>query len=369
MSATRPQAVVAGAGVIGLLSSLSLLQRGYAVTLLDQQQPGKGASWAGGGILTPLYPWKYPAAVNALARYGQSGYRWLNQQLYPYTGIDIEIETCGLLILDPDQQQAALAYAAQAQDAEQQAELLTGAALQQRNPRLHPDIEQAVWFSQIAHVRNPRLIRSLLAYLRQQPHFSVQAQRRVCSWRTDQDRVTAVIDQHGQCYAADQVILATGAWSALLEPLGQHQSLAIRPILGQMLVVQTPPGWLPTLCMQQTRYAIPRRDGLVVCGSSTEDKGFATGVTPDIQQDIHASVLDMLPGLGDFEVVHAWSGLRPGSAQGIPYISQVPGVQNLWINAGHYRNGLVMAPASVQLLMALMHDEPPLVNPAPYRLS
>lgn len=370
MSSCAPRAAVVGTGIIGLLSAYALLERGYHITLIDQQLVGQGASWAGGGILTPLYPWKYPHAVNALARYGQAGYRLLNQRLYPMTAIDCEIETSGLLILDADQQHAALQYGVEARDAEQRAIALDRSQLRQLYGDVNHTYSEGVYFPQIAHVRNPRLLKSLIHYLLHHPAVDMLTHTRVQQFKQQAGQVTALITDTAHCIEVDQVIFATGAWSGLLSDelqLGALCTIAVKPIHGQMVVFKTPPGWLSTICMDYTMYAIPRRDGHIVCGSSTQDIGFSQTVDLTVQDHIITAAHRMLPRLADFPIVHAWSGLRPGSNQGIPIIDRLPAFENVWLNTGHYRNGLVMAPGSVQLLMQLMHQELPWVDPTPYR--
>src|SRR5690606_41961352 len=84
---------IIGAGITGLMSALELLEQGCSVTIFDQQVAGKAASWAGGGILSPMYPWRYPAAVNTLARHAKPLYQDWNQKLQPVTGIDFQIRS------------------------------------------------------------------------------------------------------------------------------------------------------------------------------------------------------------------------------------------------------------------------------------
>ena len=90
---------IIGAGISGLMSALELVEQGCTISIFDQQQAGQAASWAGGGILSPMYPWRYVHAVNQLAQFGKASYQAWNQKLYPITGIDFEIHDTGMLIL------------------------------------------------------------------------------------------------------------------------------------------------------------------------------------------------------------------------------------------------------------------------------
>lgn len=91
---------IVGAGISGLLTALELIEHGCSVEIFDQQQAGQAASWAGGGILSPMYPWRYPQSVNDLAKYGKSMYQAWNEKISPISGIDFEIHETGMLIFD-----------------------------------------------------------------------------------------------------------------------------------------------------------------------------------------------------------------------------------------------------------------------------
>jgi glycine oxidase len=97
--------------------------------------------------------------------------------------------------------------------------------------------------------------------------------------------------------------------------------------------------------------------------------GFDKQATEEARESLYRSALDILPALENYPVEHHWAGLRPGSPQGIPYIGAVPGVEGLHVNAGQYRNGLVLAPASTRLMADLLLQRSPIIDPAPYSLS
>ena len=365
MSSSQQKVIVIGAGIIGLMSALELLAQGFKVQIFDQAQPAKGASWAGGGILSPLYPWKYDPAVNALARYGKSRYTYWNQKLLPLSQIDFEIETVGLMIFDQDQYSQALDYSTLFSEPDQSAQLLDHQNIQKFNSRIHQDISSAVYFSHIANVRNPRLTQSILQYLSQHPDVSIVPNTQIIKLKKKNGHIIAIQDQYLKSYSADHYVLATGAWSQVL--LNQlNIDFDVQPIHGQMVLYKTPPQWLPTICMNNTMYLIPRRDGHIVCGSSMRECGFNTDVDSKVTQHIVDASTSLIPELAKFPIVKQWAGLRPSSPKGIPVIGRVPDLSNMWLNVGHFRNGLVMAPASAQLLVQQMCDLPLLVDPKPY---
>ncbi|MDD2940755.1 MAG: FAD-binding oxidoreductase, partial [Acinetobacter harbinensis] len=116
---------IIGAGISGLMSALELLEQGCSISIFDQQQAGQAASWAGGGILSPMYPWRYPDAVNQLAQHGKALYKQWNEKLKPISGIDFEIHESGLLIFDESDFEQGLKYAQQFQQPMQHCESLS----------------------------------------------------------------------------------------------------------------------------------------------------------------------------------------------------------------------------------------------------
>ena len=104
-------------------------------------------------------------------------------------------------------------------------------------------------------------------------------------------------------------------------------------------------------------------------GSTLERNGFDKQTTDEAKQSLYETALSICPELEKYELEHHWAGLRPGSPEGIPYIGPVPGVDNLYINAGHFRNGLVLAPASTRLLADQLLGQTPVIDPQPYTLA
>lgn len=356
---------IIGAGISGLLTALELVEQGCSVSIFDQQHAGKAASWAGGGILSPMYPWRYPEAVNSLAKYGKSLYSEWNQKLQPMTGIDFEIHETGLLIFDQDDFENGLNYKEQHQDPMQQCEYLNQSALTEINPKVSGQFQQAIYFPHIANLRNPRLLKSLIDYLKQHSKVQFHENTWIERFKMHLDKIEYIQSQTGQRFHADQFVITTGAWS-------EHWStqlnlnIPVHPVQGQMLLFKTPEQWLPTMCMNKVMYLIPRQDGHIVCGSSMNDIGFDQRPNVRTLQDIYKASLEMVPELADFPIVKQWAGLRPSSPNGIPYIGLMPHTHNLWANFGHYRNGLCMGPASARLLRQLMLKQETLTDVLPY---
>lgn len=353
--------VVVGAGAMGMLSALQLARFGTSVALLDARQTGAESSWAGGGIVSPLYPWRYGAAVTALAHWSQDFYPGFARQLLEDTGVDPEVHVTGLYWLDLDDEAEALAWAARERRPLFSVDI---AAAYRDVPVLGGGFGRAVHMPGVANVRNPRLVKALRAALAAMPNVELREHCPVTGFIQENGQIRGVVTAGGEIHA-DRVVLAAGAWSGeLLRTLGLE--LPVEPVKGQMILYKCAEDFLPSMVLAKGRYAIPRRDGHVLIGSTLEYAGFDKTPTDVALESLKASAEELLPALKDAEVVGHWAGLRPGSPEGIPFIGELPAHLGLWLNCGHFRNGLVLAPASCQLLVDLMLGREPIIDPAPY---
>ena len=357
--------IVIGGGVMGLMLSRHLLQAGASVTLLEAGQCGREASWAGGGIVSPLYPWRYAPAVTALSEQAKQLFPALCEALLDETGIDPEYTRTGLLMVDAPDRDAAVTWAAQQGVT---METVTGSQLSGVEPqcagRFSDNAAQALWMPEVANVRNPRLLQALQAALLSAPRFRLQEFEPVTDIIQQSDSVT--IKTHRQAYRAAQAIVCAGAWSSRLLAATQGVTLPVAPVLGQMLRYRLPAGFLRTIVLHDGRYVIPRRDGHVLVGSTLEQRGFDRTVTTDALANLRTSAETMIPALRDYEPLQQWAGLRPGSPEGIPFMGRIAQDSAVWVCAGHFRNGLVLSPASALLMADLLLGRVPQVNPAPY---
>nr|WP_313402734.1 glycine oxidase ThiO [Pseudomonas sp.] len=357
----KADVAVLGGGAIGLLSTLLLAKGGVSVTLVEAGELGRESSWAGGGIVSPLYPWRYSAAVMALAHWSQDFYPGFAQQLLEGTGVDPEVHVTGLYWLDLDDEAEALAWAAR----ERRPLFSVDIAEAYRDvPVLGAGFGRAIHMPGVANVRNPRLVKALRAALAAMPNVELREHCPVTGFVQDGGRIRGVTTVGGEI-RADRVVLAAGAWSGeLLRTLGLE--LPVEPVKGQMILYKCAEDFLPSMVLAKGRYAIPRRDGHILVGSTLEYTGFDKTPTDSALASLKASAEELLPALKDAEVVGHWAGLRPGSPEGIPFIGELPSHPGLWLNCGHFRNGLVLAPASCQLLVDQMLGREPIIDPAPY---
>lgn len=352
--------IVIGAGLIGMLTAQELAGAGLKVTVLDKGQPGGESSWAGGGILSPLYPWRYPDGVNALAQESQRAYPAFCQRLFDVTGIDPQWTQSGLLITDIDDASAVESWAARFAD---ELDWTTSEQARRLEPELGIAPDCSVWLPAVAQVRNPRLMQSLEAWVRQLG-IEIRSDCPVLGWKIRGRQVASVTTPQGEL-SANHYVVASGAWSGeLLAATGIR--LPVEPVRGQMILIKGPPGLLGPITLYQGRYAIPRRDGHVLFGSTMEYAGFDKRTTLDAREELQQAARELLPCLADLPIEKHWAGLRPGSRDGIPAVGPHPGIDNLYINAGHFRNGVVLGLASCRLLCDLLLKRRCAVDAGPY---
>lgn len=365
----QADSVIIGAGVMGLLAARELAASGQRVIVLERGAVAQEASWAGGGIVSPLYPWRYSEAVTNLAGWSQVRYASLSRELERDTGISPELRNNGLLMLAVEDEAQALQWAFA------HGRPLSRIAVEQiraLEPHIQIDQPSGLWMPEVASIRNPRLGQALRRSLQLHPAVTLVTQAEVSGFIRSSGRLQAVESAAGR-FAAGQFLIATGAWSGtLMQQLDLN--LAVAPVKGQMLLFNTAAyqGEKPLLSrvvLGAGRYLIPRADGRILVGSTLEHEGFDKRVTQSAYDSLYHSALALLPALAQCSVEAQWAGLRPGSVDGVPYIGLVEGFDNLYLNTGHFRNGLVLAPASCRLVADLMLGRETTLDPAPYRWS
>jgi glycine oxidase len=353
-----------GGGIIGLLTARELNKAGVCVTLIDKNDMGTESSWAGGGILLPLYPWRQSSAITDLVIESLSLYPALASELVSESGISPELNPCGLLITQNPDITSAINWCNRHRVAfkDTHVSIPEGLASQPEHP---------LWLPDIANIRNPRLIKSLKNDLLQRG-VKLLDHCEITEIHHNNNRITSIDTSRG-IFAVNQLVLTTGAWTpGLLKrlfPTLRQPAPEISPVKGQMLLFKAMPDTLPSIVLEGDQYLIPRLDGHILAGSTVEDNTFDKTTTAEAKSEISEFAYKLLPALKKYPLVNHWAGIRPGSPNGIPYIDKHPEIQNLFINAGHFRNGLAMAPASAQLMADLILDRPTSVDPEPYRLD
>lgn len=345
--------LIVGGGAVGLTSAQALLQMGYRVTLVERGAVGQEASWAGGGILSPLCSWDYQEPVTRLAHRGMAMFDEAATLLQASTGIDIEYQHSGMLVLPPFEQQKAMQWCKQHFFDCESVQLADYLPALQGAGLLLPEVSQ---------VRNPRLLRAL----RQRVEIFggvILEQREVQGFEIEGDRVAGLQTAQGRL-SADAYVVAAGAWSKTL--LGEHAlNMDIRPIRGQILLFKFDEPPFRNILLKGDLYLIPRRDGHVLVGSTLEDVGFDKSTTAEARDSLLRRVRELFPAWP--EPIQHWAGFRPGSPDNIPTIGRHPHIANLYANCGHFRYGVTMSLASAELLLNEIEGDPQPIPVEEYR--
>ena len=355
--------VVVGGGVIGMLTARELCLAGCQVSIIEKGKTGRESSWAGGGIVSPLFPWRYSDEVNELAQWSQAYYPELIAEIEEETGLGAELVQSGMLFLDNQESDKAQSWAKKWQTNLQVIDKNEIIELEKHLESSSLVQEQAIWMPEVHQVRNPRFVAALKQFLVKRG-VKILENEEVKDFTVEENRVSGVQTSSG-AIKADKVLLAGGAWSAnLLKKI--DFSLDVKPVKGQMLLFKAEPDLLNSIVLSPDRYVIPRQDGRILVGSTLEYTDFDKSTTAEARDALFKDAVDIIPALEQFEIEHHWAGLRPGSVDGIPYIGAHPELKDLYINTGHFRNGIVLGPASARLMADIILQRPTIINSDKY---
>jgi glycine oxidase len=359
----HPEILIIGGGVIGLTCAYFLAREGRRVQVLDRGDPGRESSWAGAGILPPGNPDRAATPLDLLRAHSALLFPQLSAELRERTGIDNGYLRCGgLEFLSEDDAESEAVW----REEGIRFESLDEATSRKLEPALAPGLGRACHLPDLGQVRNPRHLKALQAGCQA---LGVQL-RPGCPLNgldCADGRVRAVRTSLGRLQA-QQYLLTTGAWTGgVLEELGL--SIGIRPIRGQIVLLNARPLPFRRVLMVGARYLVPRPDGRVLVGATEEDVGFEKQTTAIAMQDLLALALERVPELAQAQLERSWAGLRPGSADGLPYLGAVPGLSNLFVAAGHFRAGIQLSPATALVMRDLLLGREPPISLAPFRLD
>ena len=354
--------VIVGGGIVGCMTAMELIDRGHQVTIVERNQIASQtsgeSSWAGGGIVFPLLPWMYSDAVNELTQYGAAQYQTICERLTRETSLPTGFHASGFLILPNFDTQAALSWC----ESHQQEFLKVKS---KDFDVAHAEDEDALWLPKVCQIRPPYLMNALRHWLVQHHVNLLENTELKPLDNTRCLKEWEAVD--GRVIKADQFVVTSGAWSfQLLKNVANH--LKIKPMRGQILLYQ-PSKNLNQMIYKNGFYMIPRQDGYLLAGSTLEDVGFDASTTETVRDEIAAKAEAIMPALKGQPIIKHWSGLRPGTPDNLPTISAHPDIQNLFLNTGHFRYGLTMAPASAKLVVDIMEGSQPSLSTDPFTLA
>jgi glycine oxidase len=346
--------VIIGGGVIGLTIARALALRGVKeVMLVERGSLGAEASYAAGGILGPQAEANSANEFFELARKSRDLYPALATTLLQETGTDIELDTTGTLYFaftEHDEDEMARRYEWQAR-AGLAVVKVSAADARQLEPSVAEKVRAALQFPDDIQVDNRRLLTALIE-ANEKRGVRLVTGTNVESVRIEHDRVTGVETSQG-FVSTPRVVLAGGAWTNLISTAdaGNRRlpQVQIEPVRGQMVCFQTKPRLARHVLYSPRGYLVPRLDGRVLAGSTSDHAGFAKQVTASGLHTILTHALEIAPLLGALPVVDSWAGLRPRAEDDLPVLGPC-GIAGLFYATGHYRNGILLAPVTGELI-------------------
>ncbi len=364
--------LIVGGGVVGLSLAYELVCHDMTVHVIDRGPIGREASWAGAGILPPT---NLDTAIDPLDRLRALSHilhhEWA-KRLLDETGIDTGYRQCGGIILARSIGEAASlhAFAAMLGELEIEVKRLSAADVTELEPALSEvaasQLKAAYALPGEAQLRNPDHLRAL-AVACQQRGVQITGNCPAVDFDIANDRI-AGLRTESEVLHADRYCIASGAWTErLLDRLGV--TTGIMPIRGQMAMFKCDERPFEHVLNEGPRYLVPRDDGRVLVGSTEEEAGFDKSTTEEGVGELIALARELVPALRDSPVENTWAGLRPGSFDGFPYIGAIPGLDNAFAAAGHYRSGLHMSPGTATVLCQLMLGETPEIDLSPFRVG
>jgi glycine oxidase len=287
----------------------------------------------------------------------------LSAELRERTGVDNGFLRCGgLEFLGEDDAAGAVEWRGEGIPFE----VLDGPSLRRLEPALAPTLTRGYYLSDLSQVRNPRHIKALLAGCASHG-VTLRCGCPVHGFERLGNRARALRTAAGPV-SADRFLIAAGSWSAtLLEEVGWRPG--IRPVRGQIALLNTGTRLFRRVLCHGKRYLVPRADGRVLVGSTEEDAGFDKRTTAAAIAGLLKLATALVPNLASANLERCWAGLRPGSADGLPFLGSVPGCSNLFVAAGHFRSGIQLSPATALVMKELLQGQQPSVPLEAFRLD
>jgi glycine oxidase len=357
----RADVLIVGGGVIGLSTAYYLASRFAAtVTVIDRGPLAREASWAGAGIIPPGRPEGATSPFDRLRAISATLIATLSAELHERTGIDNGYRVTGGVELLTGHSIDTDAWSREGIEWQS----VAGTQLQAVEPALAQDVGPAYYLPGMAQIRNPRHLKALIAATDAR-HVELRPGCPALSLNHEGGHITAVIAGNDRL-VANAYVVAAGAWTdSVLAPLGL--AIDCRPIRGQIALLRTQAPVLSRIVLAEKRYLVPRDDGRVLVGATEEDAGFDPSTTAAGIGDLLRFATGMVPALETAAVERCWAGLRPGSPDGLPTLGRMPGFDNLWVAAGHFRAGLQLSAATGLVMAEALTGRPTTLALEPFR--
>jgi len=335
--------LIAGAGIIGLSTALELAARGLRVTVLERGQAMSEASWAAAGMLAAHDP-ENPRELQPLSDLSISLYLDYLNTIERFTGLQVPLRTSGTLLDSAHNHRFHTA--------------LSASEIAQHAPDLNAGSRKLHWIDE--HSLDPRDLCAALPKVATAAGVALVEQSPVTRIRGTASGVE--VSTPKRTWSAAHFINCCGAWAGVISNLP-----LIEPRKGQIVTVQLlPHHHLDCVIRTPEIYLVPRGDGRVVIGASVERAGFDKSIQDTMIKALLNEAATLWPPILEAQIIESWAGLRPGSIDELPIIG-LCGDENCWIASGHFRNGILLAPGTAQVVRELILGEQPSVDLTAFR--
>jgi glycine oxidase len=347
----RLDIAIVGAGVIGLSVGWRLVREGRGVTVYDRGAAGRATSWVAGGMLAPVSEYGFEDEdFFQLGAASLERYPGFLEELSSDAGERVELDTRGTLSvgLDRDDTEALRRVYRFREHRDLPVRWLTGTEAREIEPLLSPKVASGMWIPDDHQIDNHKLVRALAtAFVARggtlREHCEVRA------IRCDGDRAAGV-ELEGGAVDARVVVLAAGPWSGRIEGIPESARPPVRPVKGQIVALREADGFhLEHVVRTPDCYLVSKGDGRLLVGASEEDMGFDTTPTAGAVMRLVERAWEAVPGIYDLPIDSIDVGLRPGSRDHLPIIGETR-VKGLYMATGHYRHGILLAPATADAM-------------------
>ncbi len=352
MRPSQPDILIAGAGIIGASLAWQLARKGCRVLVCDAGKLGGEASWAGAGMLAPGPEYEEPGEWLDFALHSLALYTEFVGQLEEDSGLGVEFSQCGSLEIACGEEEFSLLRdrAARRSQSGIETQILPSSELLARVPQLASSVCGAVFYPNEGQV-DPRTVSEALRAALPRRGVELREQTRVANLYPHGSGVDVRL-ANGETVSTTMAVIAAGAWSSQIAVAGYALPEGF-PVKGHLAGYRLPPGTLPHVLRFGHTYIVQRTTGYTIAGSSEEHLGFDRNVDAGIVSGIHEAAARLAPGLLPAAPDDAWIGFRPATVLPHPLIEQL-GESPVWLAYGHYRNGILLAPATAERLTKVL---------------
>ena len=358
MVGSNPDVVIVGGGVIGLSIARALALRGVRnLIVIERAMLGREATTAAAGILAPQAEADAADDFFSLACRSRDMYPDFVDKLREETGIDVELDRTGTIYIalsQADDNELERRYKWQTR-AGLEVQKLSGEETHLFEPCISEAATLALRFPEDIQIENRRLLAALIESNRRLG-VGLWIGTNVNQITTDGDKISGLQTSRGPI-STPLVVLAAGAWTSSIPIAGRAlPKVGVVPVRGQMICLRTSSPITRHVIYSSRGYIVPRLDGRLLAGSTSEPVGFDKRVTASGIQRILKNALEIAPRVADLQVTDSWAGLRPKAADGLPVLGPCAEIDGLFYATGHYRNGILLAPITGELLSEAIID-------------